>query len=343
MKPLVSIIVPIYKVPEKKLRKCIESITAQTLKNIEILLIDDGSPDMCGTICETYEKKDSRVKVFHKKNGGLSSARNYGCNKAQSKWIMFVDGDDWIDPEMCQTMYSIGEKKKVQLVMCGMMREYGNTSEKRKLFLEDGKVYKNQECGWLQQQLLNFHSNMGCAYSKLIERKFLVDNQIFHDEVLKQGAEDLEFNLRLFEKLESATFIDTSFYHYIYNDNSISTSYNEENIELVIKCFEKIATFIDTSKNREQLKRWFDNRMLYVVVTSAVSGYFNPINKESYREKRRKYSRYLEKPIVKEALKTKNMVGIGIQRKIILFFVKHRMYLMLDLMGKLRRWQKMHR
>ena len=91
------------------------------------------------------------------------------------------------------------------------------------------------------------------------------------------------------------------------------------------------------------LKPWFDNRLLYVIVTTAISGYFNPTNTEPYADKKRKYAAYLEKPIVKEALKTKNTVGIGKQREVVLFIIKHRMYLMLDMMGKMRKWQKEHR
>lgn len=342
-KPLVSVIVPVYKVPEQYLRKCIESITAQTLKEIEILLVDDGSPDRAGKICDEYAAKDSRIRALHKNNGGLSSARNYGCKAAQGNWVMFVDGDDWIEPDMCKTMYEAGEAKKVQLVMCGMMKDYGKSSVEYKFYLEDGKIYKGQECKWLQQQLLVYNGNIAVAYSKLIDRKLLIDNQIFHDEVLKQGAEGLEFNLRLFEKLESVTFINKPFYHYIYNENSISASHNEANHEFVIKCFEKIKAFIDKSGNKEMLKPWFDNRLLYVIVTTAISGYFNPANPEPYADKKRKYAEYLEKPIVKDALMTKNIAGIGKQRAIVLFFVKHRMYLMLDMMGKLRKWQKNHK
>ena len=343
IEPFVSIIVPVYKVPEQYLRKCIESTMTQTLKNIEILLVDDGSPDQCGKICDEDAEKDKRIRVLHKKNGGLSSARNYGCKAAQGKWIMFVDGDDWIEPDMCQTMYSAGDEKQVQLVMCGIMKDYGKSATEYKFYLEDGKVYKGQECKWLQQQLLVYNGNIAVAYSKLIDRKLLINNQIFHDEVLRQGAEGLEFNLRLFEKLESAIFINEPFYHYIYNENSISASHNEANHEFVIRCFEKIKEFIDTSDNKEMLKPWFDNRLLYVIVTTAISGYFNPTNTEPYADKKRKYAAYLGKPIVKEALKTKNTVGIGKQRKIVLFFIKHHMFLALDMMGKMRKWQKEHR
>lgn len=340
--PFVSIIVPVYKVPEQYLRKCIESTMMQTLQNIEILLVDDGSPDNCGEICEAYAKQDPRIKVLHKKNGGLSSARNCGCKAATGEWIMFVDGDDWIEPDMCKAMYELGKEKKVQLVMCGIMKDYGKSSTEYKFYLEDGKVYKGQECKWLQQQLLVYNGNIAVAYSKLIQRKFLIDNNIFHDEVLRQGAEGLEFNLRLFEKLQSAVFINKPFYHYIYNESSISASHNEANHEFVIKCFEKIKAFIDTSDNKEMLEPWFDNRLLYVIVTTAISGYFNPSNTEPYEDKKRKYAAYLKRPIVKKALETKNTAEIGKQRKVALFFIKHRMFAMLVLMGKARKWQKEH-
>lgn len=116
---------------------------------------------------------------YYIKNGGLSSARNYGCKAAQGKWIMFVDGDDWIEPDMCQTMYSAGDEKQVQLVMCGIMKDYGKSATEYKFYLEDGKVYKGQECKWLQQQLLVYNGNIAVAYSKLIDRKLLINNQIF--------------------------------------------------------------------------------------------------------------------------------------------------------------------
>lgn len=341
--PLVSIIVPVYKVPKPYLEKCIESTIAQTLKEIEILLVDDGSPDSCGTICDMYAKQDIRIRVLHnKKNKGLSFARNCGCKKAVGEWIMFVDGDDWIEPEMCQVMYEIGKKKHVQLVMCGITRNYGKTAKEYKFTLEDGKVWEEMEIKWLQQQLLVYDGNIAVAYSKLIQRKFLVDYDIYHDEELRQGAEGLEFNLRLFEKLQSATFINRPFYHYIYNDNSISASHNEDNHEFVIKCFEKIKEFIDISNNSDMLKPWFDNRLLYVIITTAISGYFNPDNNESYSDKKQKYEKYLRRSIVKDALVTKNTAGIGWSRKIILYFIRHRMYWILNLIGKIRKLQKKH-
>lgn len=337
--PWVSIIVPIYKVPEKFLKKCIESIMRQTLENIEILLVDDGSPDNCGTLCDTYAERDKRVKVIHRENGGLSSARNAGFRAASGEWVMFVDGDDWIEPDMCRTMYELGTEKDVQLVMCGIMRNYSHSASEYKFYLEE-RVYAGSECRWLQQQLLVYHANIAVAYSKLIRRRFLEEHHILHDEELRQGAEGLEFNLRLFEKLENAVFINRPFYHYIYNENSISSSHDEANHELVLKCFEKMKAFIESSSNKEMLLPWFDNRLLYVIVTTAISGYFNPANTEPYEEKRRKYLEYLDKPIIRQALKTKNKQGLSIQRRIVLLLIKYRQFRAIELLGKIRKWQK---
>lgn len=91
--PIISVIVPVYNV-ERYLKRCVDSILAQTYKNLEVILVDDGSTDNCGIICDEYKDKDNRVIVMHKENGGLSSARNYGCKAAAGKWIMFVDGDE---------------------------------------------------------------------------------------------------------------------------------------------------------------------------------------------------------------------------------------------------------
>lgn len=342
-KPMVSIIVPVYKVPNDYLINCIESILAQTLDNIEIILVDDGSPDNCGAVCDSFSEKDKRIRVLHKKNGGLSSARNAGFLAATGEWVMFVDGDDWIESEMCEVMYKMGTEKNVQLVMCGIMKDYGLSAVEYKFYLEENKVYAGDECKWLQQQLLVYNGNIAVAYAKLIKNSLLTENNILHDEVLKQGAEGLEFNLRVFERVESAVFINKPFYHYIYNENSISASHNEANHDFVVNCFEEIKGFIEISTNKDMLLPWFDNRLLYVLITTAISGYFNPTNTESYADKKRKYAMYLQKPIIQEALKTDNLEGLSKQRKIILFIIKNHMYWLLNLIGKLRKWQKEHR
>ena len=117
MSELVSIIVPIYGVDEY-LNKCIDSIVNQTYKNIEIILVDDGSPDKCPQICDAFSQKDKRIKVIHKKNGGLSEARNVGIDHANGEYFIFVDSDDWIENTMVEHLLSICKKYDVELATC---------------------------------------------------------------------------------------------------------------------------------------------------------------------------------------------------------------------------------
>ncbi len=113
----ISIIVPIYRV-EKYLGKCIESILAQTFKDFEVILVDDGSPDRCGDICEEYALKDSRIKVLHKENGGLSDARNAGIEIAQGEYLAFIDSDDYVAPDMYDALYCLAQEYHADMVIC---------------------------------------------------------------------------------------------------------------------------------------------------------------------------------------------------------------------------------
>ena len=125
MGPLISIIVPVYKV-EKYLVRCIKSIQNQTYTNIEIILVDDGSPDRCGIICDEIAREDSRIKVLHKENGGLSDARNKGIAIAQGEYVGFVDSDDYIEPDMYEHLLGVIEKYNVKLAICSLWCEDEN-------------------------------------------------------------------------------------------------------------------------------------------------------------------------------------------------------------------------
>ena len=119
--PKVSIIVPVYKV-EPYLQRCVESLRNQTLKDIEIILVDDGSPDNCPKMCDEFAKDDPRIRVIHKQNGGLSSARNAGLKVAQGRHIGFVDSDDTVDPDMYRSMLEIAQQEQVDFVMSDYQR-----------------------------------------------------------------------------------------------------------------------------------------------------------------------------------------------------------------------------
>lgn len=337
--PLVSVIVPVYKVPEGYLRKCIESIVGQTLKEIEIILVDDGSPDNCGVICDEYASKDERVKVIHQQNKGLSGARNSGVKAACGKWITMVDGDDWLEEVTLEQALSEGEKAEVQIVIWGAVKDYNGKLEPYNYtkYLEDGKVYVGDECKYVRELLLHYNASIATAYSKLIRRDFIIENNIYHDEVLRQGAEGLEYCLRLLVNAHKILFINTHWYHYIYNPNSISARSSEANNNYIIKCFEKIKLSIGDDEN---LRLWLNNRLLYVIITTAISGYFHPENIEPHKLKKSKYREFLKIPIIAEALKTSNKKELSKQRLIILWLIKHKIFFAINILAKIRYRQK---
>ena len=119
--PKISIIVPVYNV-EQYLAECIESIRNQSLTDIEIILVDDGSPDNSGAICDDYARKDDRIRVIHKKNGGLSSARNAGLEVAIGEYIGFVDSDDWVDGEMYEVLYKNAVENQAEIAACNIAK-----------------------------------------------------------------------------------------------------------------------------------------------------------------------------------------------------------------------------
>lgn len=336
----ISIVVPVYNVPEKYLRACIESLINQTYKVIEIILVDDGSKDQSGMICDQYADLDCRVRVIHKQNEGLSAARNTGYNYSKYEWLMFVDGDDYVEKNFCYAMLTAAIKYNVDLVMCGMYKDYGKSRKKYRYYIPANVKFKKNDSDWLQEQLLHFNGNIATAYCKLISKKVLSTYNITHNEKLRQGAEGLEFNIRLFEKIDSAVFIDESLYHYVYNKNSISAKHDESNHEFVLNCFRVIKDQILKSKNKNELMKWFYNRLLYVVITTAISGYFSPSNKEPFRYKCEKFRIYLKNKMVNDALRSENTHDLSKIRRLILFCIKHKMFATLNFIAFLRNLQK---
>lgn len=336
---LVSIIVPVYKVPELFLRQCVESIMNQTLNEIEIILVDDGSPDDCGAICDRYAELDRRINVIHKKNEGLAAARNSGFYAANGEWIMFVDGDDWIERDMCKEMYGITGEGQFDVVLCGMFKDYNHSTIPYTIGFKDKQRFDQKGCKYLQSKILDFNSNIACAYSKLIRRSYLVKNQIEHNAELRQGAEGIEFNLRVFDKAQSAIFINKPLYHYIYNPSSISASFSENNNHFVLNCFSTIKEFINDCEDRKLLLTNFYNRLVFIIITTAVSGYFNPENKDDYRKKVEGYKNYLKNPLIKETMRNANLENVTGLRRITFFLIKYHVFFAVNIIAIIRRIQ----
>lgn len=161
--PLISVIVPIYRV-EDYLKRCVDSIINQTYKNLEIILVDDGSTDSCPQICDDYAKQDTRIKVVHKENGGLSDARNAGMKVATGEYISFVDSDDYIDVDMLNILLDVMIQEDCEIAQCGTVRFYDGENAVANKFDYKVKVYNNKEA---LKELINDGHFVQTVWNKL--------------------------------------------------------------------------------------------------------------------------------------------------------------------------------
>lgn len=336
----VSIIVPVYNIPENILRKCVESTIHQTMKEIEIILVDDGSTNNSGLICDEYGSQDNRIRVIHKENGGLSAARNTGFEYATGDWVTFLDSDDWIDEHTCEDTYKLGVESDSDVVIFGTIQEFEHYKNPFKYHYKDRQIFEGNQCKELQCEILNFTGNIATAWAKLFRKKFLDENRLEHNSELRQGSEGIEFNIRVFEKVKKAYFTDHIYYHYIYNPNSISAKHDEKNHYFVIKCFEEIKRQIEKSDNRKILEGLFYDRFAYVIVAAAISGYFSPANKQKYSDQKKSFKMYLKQDLVDNTLKTFSFSNLDYNRRIVLVLVNLRQFIIIKMLAWIRYRQK---
>lgn len=231
MKDLISIIVPVYNV-EEYLGQCIESVLNQSYQNLEIILIDDGSTDNSGLICDEYKKRDQRIQVIHKKNGGQSSARNVGLNIAKGCYVGFVDSDDWIE----QNMYEILHKNiclyDADIATCSYILEYKEINMSVAAFKKPiVKLFEKKDEKMLLKSFLNHKLYFSGPWDKLY-RKNIFNNIRFPEN---QFYEDNYIALEVMLKAERIVVGDGQYYHYRQNINSTTKSYSEKKYQDAIK------------------------------------------------------------------------------------------------------------
>lgn len=212
----ISIIVPVYNV-EHELSRCVDSILNQSYRNFEVILVDDGSTDRCPSMCDAFVMKDSRVRVIHKTNGGLSSARNAGLRIASGEWILYVDSDDYILNDSCERLLAVGTKYDCDIVSADAVREFNGGQEYMvHSSLADGMCYPSKDfiiksvkpCEWYAPAWLN-----------LYRRSFLIENNLFFVEGLLH--EDMEMQPRVFLAAKNVAYCAYSFYRYVDRASSI--------------------------------------------------------------------------------------------------------------------------
>lgn len=253
----ISVIVPVYKV-EDYLDICITSIIRQTYTNLEILLIDDGSPDQCGKMCDAWAEKDTRIKVIHKKNGGLSSARNSGIDASTGAYILFVDSDDWVDPPMAEILHRLCVQYKAQIAECSYRNIYRD------------KVQEESACG---AQIVEatpvqaIEGNLDWHFFKPVAWNKLYNRQVIGDIRYPVGKlhEDEFTTHKYYLAADKIVFTDISLYNYNHKrDNSITASFRPANMDSC-EAFREKMHLVWERPDLKSIERKMNNSYCYVL------------------------------------------------------------------------------
>ena len=244
--PKVSIIVPVYKA-EKYLRRCVDSILAQTFRDWECILVDDGSPDGSGAICDDYAAKDPRITVIHKENGGVSSARNMALDKILGKWLTFVDSDDCLYPNALQRWVDVAEKNNLDLIQCHFNREY-----------KEGQVVNDETEVLSAPQYADAENYLTCVWGTLFTTSIVKEHSLRFDENVRLG-EDQIFLLNYMQYCSRIQRIGDVLYFYRDNDQSAVNNSNPEYEMASVSAFKELKSNNPIAKKRcdTMMFNWF--------------------------------------------------------------------------------------
>lgn len=279
MKGLISIIVPVFNI-EEYLDKCLMSLINQSYSRIEIICVNDGSSDSSLDILEKYSKKDSRIQIISQKNQGLSAARNTGIVNAQGEYVVFVDGDDWVDINMCEIAYKTAKNTKADIVMWSYIKEYPNAAKEQLILGSDFVYYDISQVKQLRRRLFGL---VGHELAHVDQRDTLVTawGKMYKAETIKKlefvdtkliGTEDALYNIYAFGNAKSVAYIPKCLYHYRKdNTNSLTTKYNEYLFDRWQNLYEYMYQYIKQNKLSDEYVNALYNRIALGVIALVLN------------------------------------------------------------------------
>ena len=287
--PAISIIVPIYNM-EHLMRRCIDSLLAQTFTDYELLLIDDGSKDGSWRVCQEYARKDPRVSIYHKENGGLSDARNYGLSKAIGKYTIFADPDDWVSPEGLDRLYATAEREQADMTMCDLYRED-----------EYSRHYVCQRPQSLQAEdvLKELFANIqGFTVNKLIRRDVYTRFGISYPKGI-YGCEDQYTMAAILLHDIKIAYEPVAFYHYMYISASLTRHYDERTYEMDMRVLDMFRTLLEGNAVQPVVVRIKENSVFARAFWNGHGYYSSASFKQRFASFRDRVSSLNEMTVVK--------------------------------------------
>ncbi len=333
MRPKVSVIVPVYNV-EPYLKRCVDSIRGQTERDIEIILVDDGSPDNCPGMCDQFAAEDRRIRVFHQENRGVSAARNWGIEQSVGEWIMFADPDDWLEPNAAEVMYSQAVQSGCDMVAAShYFNELDSADRQVRARLEglaEGTYCTDRDFGILLQHLFMIRRHvlgLQAAWAKLYKRDMFLDGSCRFPQGMKM-SEDIIFNLYALRQIKSLFILDVPVYHYqTGRTGSVTTGYRPDRGRLCRRYIQEAREFFD------RYELWGAFRMYFYlnVTESALAISYNESlgvgSFSDFLESASSLRRFLEEPDHAEAVAD---IPLGLyeggRKKAALWLLKRRMY-----------------
>lgn len=328
-KPLVSVIVPVYNA-EKYLPACLDSICDQTLQELEIIVVDDGSTDRSGEIADEYAAKDSRIRVIHQKNAHLSAARNAGLSIVKGYYISFIDADDWIDGEMLESMYRVAESESLDFIVTGVRVEYPR--ENRFYYQRVGSYITATNRKEIKE--LYFRLREVClfnyAWNKLYRTSFLQTKKLYF--TVEPPYEDESFNMEVFMNASSIGVLpDTPYCYMRYDNGSIVASYKADLLEAYAekcKIYSRFFSWLQMSSE------WIDSFLLDGW-WGTYCGYIQSLYKKNAKLNRNKRLELIETHIYRNCLLQDLALSVQPRdriEKLFLFLLQHGSSRQIDMM-----------
>jgi len=297
---LITIIIPVYKIKEADFRTCIESVRNQTLDAIEIILVDDGSPDDCPHICDDYAKKDRRIQVIHQKNQGVSAARNRGLQAASGQFVTFVDADDWCEPELCEKVFEYATKNNSDILIFSAIQEarwtkcYHIWPSNIPLFTKAQKERLIEIC------ILPRNFNDGIiisTWSKVYKREFILQNSILYNPKILLGEDNL-FNLECLLKATNISYLNKCFYHYRQqNENQTTNRYHPKFHKDTDSLINHLSQILYKNKINEKYELLLSTRAIALVLEYVLPQEFlHPDNPKPLKQILKEISLFLQSP-----------------------------------------------
>jgi len=337
MAALVSVIIPVYNV-EKYLNRCLESIVGQTYNNLEIILVDDGSTDSSGLICDEWAKKDSRIKVIHKLNGGLGYARNSGLSLATGKYLSFVDSDDYLKITTYSDLINIMEKSNSDICYFGCDYDISGKIVKGKSNFPE--IIYGQELIKKQLIPLSFGASIekkkdlfgiGSVCCALFKKALFDDNRLQFESEREVLCEDILFTSRLLVCARKICFSNINYYYYFKNSNSLTHSYRPDRFEKAIKFYNLQNKLIDDNTlGKESQKRAKYSLLINLMVC---------IRQESRRQsanvitKIKNIKRIVYSEIVQDVVRNIDLTNLNIKKRLLFWAIKYKLTGIVLLLG----------